>query len=94
MTILLFENLLVQRIFLVKSQEWPNKTATGSFGLGDLRIRNGGAMNIREAILVPAILALGLAGVSLSGVEIAAALAHTTTVQTSVAAAPQTVYQT
>lgn len=52
-------------------------------------------MQIREAIIIPAILVLGLAGASLSGSEIAAAVGHATSVHTqatATVAAPLTVY--
>jgi hypothetical protein len=50
---------------------WQHKMAA------DLVERRGGIMRIGRTIIIPAILALGVAGAALAGSEVSAAVAHT-----------------
>ena len=61
----------------------------------DLEHRHGGIMRIRRALIIPAILALGVAGPAFSGSAMAVAAGHAPSVQVQVAAAsghPDTYY--
>ena len=61
------------------------KAVQPAAGLGN---RHGGIMRIRRAIIIPAILALGVAGSILSGSAMAAAAGHAPSVHVPAAAAP------
>ena len=71
----------------------PYRLAAQAAWAADLRERHGGIMRIGRAIIIPAILALGVAGSALSGSAIAVAAIHAPAAHVqAVSAAPQTFY--